>query len=108
MIKDSGYLYCLYDAHNEISRIGQTYSMPSNRITQQKGYYPYELRLTAVQVEDRLFCERYMHKQFKNLKLNGDWFSINTVDFSTMMEICIVAERENREKKDEWTKRMTT
>ena len=72
-----GYIYCLFDIENEITRIGKTKNSDKSRQNSQIGYYPFKLLEFTVKVQDDYnLIETELHRKYNHLKTNGDWYDI--------------------------------
>ncbi|WP_417444648.1 GIY-YIG nuclease family protein [Joostella sp.] len=72
-----GYIYCLFDIKNNITRVGKTKTKDKSRQKQQLGYYPFTLLEWTFKVNNYGDVETDIHRQFKKHKCNGDWYSLN-------------------------------
>lgn len=82
-----GYVYCLYDHFNKITRIGRTNSSDENRQRGQMGYYHSELVCFTFEVDDYYQVEKDLHNHFKINHKKGDWFYITCLDvFNYLVE----------------------
>jgi hypothetical protein len=71
-----GFVYCLWDSKNNISRIGKTKNGNKKRQLNQLGYYPFKLVEFTIEVENYDLVEKLVHNNFKQNKINGDWYTI--------------------------------
>lgn len=87
--KDTGYVYCLHDAENNICRIGKTINEDMSRQKQQVGYYAFHLDITTIKVPNYTFCERFVHKALNNYRKKADWFNVTPDMFKEQVELAI-------------------
>lgn len=79
----SGHIYCLFDEHNGICRIGKTKWTAMGRIQGQTAYYPFELKVTKAYFSDHTSAEAHFHKTFNQFKHRADWYKITPSQFNT-------------------------
>ena len=77
--KNVGYIYILFDVKNKISRVGKTKNKDLKRPLSQISYYPYPLLMFHFLIENYNDIETDLHRKFKNIKTNGDWYNINVM-----------------------------
>lgn len=76
-----GYVYCLYDFTNKLTRIGKTKNADKSRQKSQIGYSAFKLLEFTIQVNDYGNVEKQAHRHFKKFNVNGDWYKIKPDEF---------------------------
>jgi hypothetical protein len=75
--KQRGYIYLIRaDSNSPQFKIGRTKNLPS-RLKPVGLQLPWAVELLhAIEVEDIVWAEIYLHKKFDPKRLNGEWFSL--------------------------------
>ena len=72
-----GYIYCLFDVKNKITRVGKTKNKDKSRQKMQLGYYPFPLLEWTFKMNDFGRVESEIHRELNRYKQNGDWYSLH-------------------------------
>ena len=81
------YVYVIKDASaSGYYKIGRT-NNPASRLYRFGVMLPFEVHIIAIiNCEDEILLEASLHRQFTNKRINGEWFNLDGIDISWIVE----------------------
>lgn len=82
---NKGYIYLLVSS--DCVKIGRS-KKPRGRTEHLKTLVPFDIAFVKhYEVEDYVKAETYLHRYFKDQRLNGEWFSVKKEDISEVIDV---------------------
>lgn len=84
-----GYVYLIESYNTQFYKIGVSKNHPNKRVKQLATGNADELRLiTYYQTENYRKLEKWLHRKFDALRLEGEWFNLTDEDIINFNDIC--------------------